>query len=69
MMRQVGASMDYYGGFGKLGDRGREMLGASAMAKGWTKYIEKMASDLDGKGKRADKSADKQSRPPSRKLK
>jgi hypothetical protein len=41
MMRQVGADMDYYGGFGKMGDRGREMIGAARLAKSWIKHMEK----------------------------
>jgi hypothetical protein len=63
IMRQVGADLEYYGGFGPMGDRGREMLGAARMAKGWTKHIEKMADALDNKGKRVDKNADNHKTP------
>lgn len=58
-MRKLGADMDYYGGFGLMGDRGREMLGAAKMAKGWTIHIAKIAETLDVKAKPADKTKDK----------
>jgi precorrin-6B methylase 1 len=54
-MRKLGADMDYYGGFGLMGDRGREMLGAAKLAKGWTSHIAKMAETIDGKANPADK--------------
>jgi hypothetical protein len=40
IMRQVGADMDYYGGFGEIGNHGRMMVGASKMAKSWADGIE-----------------------------
>ena len=52
-MRKLGADMDYYGGFGLLGDRGREMLGAARMANGWIKHLAKIARIVGGEGKRA----------------
>jgi hypothetical protein len=32
--------MDYYGGFGEIGERGREMLRAAACAKSWATALE-----------------------------
>jgi len=63
IMRQVGGDMEYHGGFGTMGDRGREMLGAARLAKGWTKHISKMADELDNKGKRVDKNVDNHKTP------
>ena len=40
-MRTLGETMDYYGGFGKMGERGREMIGAARLAKSWIKHMEK----------------------------
>ena len=40
-MRTLGETMDYYGGFGKMGDRGREMIGAARLVKSWIKHIER----------------------------
>jgi hypothetical protein len=39
MMRQVGADMEYHGGFGEIGEHGRCMIGASQMAKSWADGI------------------------------
>lgn len=39
-MRQLGAHMDYYGGFGEIGEHGREMLRAAACAKSWATALE-----------------------------
>jgi len=51
-MRQLGADMDYYGGFGKLGERGREMIGAARMAKGWCFHVEQIAGEMEPPTKR-----------------
>lgn len=40
LMEEVGAKMDYFGGFNKIGDHGREMIGAAMIAKGWAKGIQ-----------------------------
>jgi hypothetical protein len=39
-MQSVGAEMEYYGGFGEIGDHGRELQGAAGIALGWAKGIE-----------------------------
>jgi cysteine synthase len=39
-MQSVGAEMEYYGGFGEIGDHGREMQGAASIAFCWAKGIE-----------------------------
>lgn len=39
-MQSVGAEMEYYGGFGEIGEHGREMQGAASIALGWAKGIE-----------------------------
>lgn len=39
-MQSVGAEMEYYGGFGEIGDHGREMQGAAGIALGWAMGIE-----------------------------
>jgi hypothetical protein len=39
-MQSVGAEMEYYGGFGEIGDHGREMQGAASIAFFWAKGIE-----------------------------
>ena len=41
-MRRIGVQMEYYGGFGKMGQRGRELIGAARMAKGWGAAIRKL---------------------------
>ena len=38
-MQSVGAEMEYYGGFGEIGEHGREMQGAASIALGWAKGI------------------------------
>ena len=40
---KLGADMEYYGGFGLMGDRGRELIGAGRMARYWTSHLTKMA--------------------------
>ena len=57
-MRNLGADMDYYGGWGLMGDRGREMLGAARLAKSWIPHLRKIARIVTG-GKR------KQVKPPN----
>ena len=44
LMRTIGADMDYYGGWGEMGDHGREMLGAAKIARDWA---DKMAPPND----------------------
>ena len=34
-MKNLGYEMEYFGGFGEVGDRGREMIGAAVIARGW----------------------------------
>lgn len=41
-MLQVGEDMDYYGGFGEIGQHGREMISASQLALDWARNIEKV---------------------------
>jgi len=38
-MRRLGCAMDYYGGFGEIGEHGREMIGASIIARKWADKI------------------------------
>ena len=40
MMADLGSDMDYIGGFGEIGDHGREMVGAAAVAVGWADGID-----------------------------
>ena len=40
-MLDVGELLDFYGGFGEIGEHGREMIGASKIAAGWADGIEK----------------------------
>ncbi len=40
-MQDTGAFLDFYGGFGEIGQHGREMIGASEIAAGWADGIEK----------------------------
>ena len=47
-MRNIGAEMDYYGGWGLMGDRGREMLGAARLAKSWIPHLRKIARIVNG---------------------
>jgi len=42
-MRQLGNHMDYYGGFGELGEHGREMQRAAGTALGWAAGLESEA--------------------------
>ena len=42
-MRQLGNQMDYHGGFGELGDHGREMRRAAGTALGWAAGLESEA--------------------------
>jgi hypothetical protein len=44
-MLQVGEDMDYYGGFGEIGQHGREMISASQLALDWARNIEKLKSN------------------------
>ena len=40
-MEQLGAAMDYYGGFnGRMACHGREMVGAAGIARDWAEEIE-----------------------------
>lgn len=40
-MEQLGAAMDYYGGFnGRMARHGREMVGAAGIARDWAEEIE-----------------------------
>lgn len=47
LMRAIGADMDYYGGFGEMGEHGREMIGAAKIARGWA---DKMSASRIKKG-------------------
>jgi hypothetical protein len=40
-MLQIGEDMDYYGGFGEIGQHGREMISASQLALDWARGIER----------------------------
>ena len=40
-MKKLGVKMDYYGGFGKIGEHGRELIGAATIARGWVNGIKK----------------------------
>lgn len=40
LMQKLGADMDYYGGFGEVGQHGREMQGAARIALGWADGME-----------------------------
>ena len=40
-MQDTGAFLDFYGGFGEIGEHGREMIAASKIAAGWAYGIEK----------------------------
>ena len=40
-MNDIGAFLDFYGGFSEIGEHGREMIGASKIAAGWADGIEK----------------------------
>lgn len=41
LMQKLGADMDYYGGFGEVGQHGREMQGAARIALGWADGMER----------------------------
>ena len=41
LMRDTGAFLDFYGGFGEIGQHGKEMIGASKIAAGWADGLEK----------------------------
>ena len=49
-MKSVGLFMEFYGGFGEIGEHGREMIGASKIAAGWADGIEK---DISSDSKKA----------------
>ena len=38
-MEGLGLKMEYYGGFGEIGKHGRELVGASVIARGWVEEI------------------------------
>ena len=38
-MEKLGLKMEYYGGFGEIGKHGRELVGASVIARGWADEI------------------------------
>ena len=40
-MMDVGAEMEYYGGFGEMAIHGRELIGAGRIARSWVKEINK----------------------------
>lgn len=41
-MKDIGTSMDYYGGFSKfMVDRGEELVGAGLVAESWAEEIER----------------------------
>ena len=42
-MQQTGERMDYIGGFGEIGERGREMIGAANLARDWAKCMREKA--------------------------
>lgn len=44
-MWRLGNHMSYYGGFGEIGQHGREMAGAANIARGWAMEIEKLKAD------------------------
>lgn len=50
-MQSVGAEMEYYGGFGEIGDHGREMQGAASIALGWAKGIEASLPNAQAEGR------------------
>lgn len=39
-MLDLGAAMDYYGGFDALGEHGRELVGAGHIARTWAEEID-----------------------------
>lgn len=39
-MVTLGVAMDYHGGFGEIGQHGRELVNAGLIAKGWATGIE-----------------------------
>lgn len=39
-MEQLGADIDYYGGFSEWHKHGREMIGAAIIARQWSEEIE-----------------------------
>ena len=40
-MREVGAALDYFGGFdSEVAEHGREMIGAAGIAEGWAEGME-----------------------------
>ena len=47
-MRQLGAHMHYYGGFGEIGEHGREMLRAAACAKSLATALEQNPPNISG---------------------
>jgi hypothetical protein len=40
ILRECGILMDYFGGSGQWGDKGREAIGASEIAKQWADQME-----------------------------
>ena len=58
-MRMLGCDMEYYGGFSNMGERGRQMQGAAHIAKGWTKYLRRIAEQTKRQENIADKNRDK----------
>ena len=49
-MQDTGAFLDFYGGFGEIGEHGRELTGASKIAAGWADGLE---SEIDSGSKKA----------------
>lgn len=44
-MKDIGTSMDYYGGFNKfMADRGEELVGAGCIVESWAEEIEREAA-------------------------
>jgi hypothetical protein len=43
-MIEIGAAMDYYGGFGEMAAKGRELVGAGHIAIDWAENIENEAA-------------------------
>lgn len=45
-MKRLGCEMEYFGGFGEIGDHGREMIGAAVIARGWALALSAKNSHL-----------------------
>ena len=45
-MDRLGWEMNYYGGFGEIGQHGLELMGAAKIARGWAKGIKRQNNAL-----------------------